>query len=264
VPELPEVEVARRSLQSAVVGKTVARVSVLRPVALRSHTPDQLSRALRGERIADVERRGKTLRFRFDGRVLVFHYMLWAVIRYHPGAEGPREGTSLMLYFSDGSCLEFRDLQLSQFHLVRADAAGTKGEAAIEPLASATTLARFRAALPPRGAIKNALTDQSRIAGIGNLWAHEILFAAGLKPARRTGTLRDAELRTLYRKMRQVLGKAVRAGGEPDFGDALGRRGRYRLMVYGRVSQPCLACGARIRGGRLGGRPTFYCPSCQR
>ena len=264
MPELPEVEVARRSLHPTVVGKTVARVSVLRPNVLRSHTPDRFSRALRGGKIADVQRRGKTLRLHLNGRVLVFHYMLGGIVRYHPAAVVPREGTGLMLYFSDGSCLEFRDLQLSQFHLVRADAPETKGEAAVEPLASTTTLARFRAALPPRGAIKNALTDQRRIAGIGNLWAHEILFAAGLNPARRTGTLRDAELRTVYRTMRQVLAKAVRAGGEPDSLDALGRRGRYRLMVYGRAGQPCRVCGTGIMGGRLGGRPTFYCPSCQR
>ena len=261
MPELPEVEVARRSLRPTVVGKTVVRVSVLRPNVLRSHTPDRFSRALRGGRIADVRRRGKTLRLHLDGRVLVFHYMLGGVIRYHPAAEAPREGTGLMLYFSDGSSLEFRELQLSRFHLVRADAEGA--EAAVEPLAPTTTFARFRAALP-RGAIKTALTDQDRIAGIGNLWAHEILFAAGLKPARRTGTLREAELRAVYRKMRQVLAKAVRAGGEPDSLDALGRRGRYRLMVYGRAGQPCRACGTRIRGGRLGGRPTFYCPACQR
>jgi len=264
VPELPEVEVARRSLRPAVLGKTVARTSVLRPVALRSHTPGQLDRALRGEKIADVQRRGKTLRFHLNGHVLVFHYMLWGVVRYHPGAEAPGAGTSLTLYFSDGSCLEFRDLQLSRFHLVRAGAEGAGGEAAVEPLAPTTTFARFRAALPPRGTIKNALSDQARIAGIGNLWAHEILFAAGLKPARGTGTLRETDLRTLYRKMRRVLANAVRAGGEPDFEDALGRRGRYRLMVYGRAGQPCRACGTRIRGGRLGGRPTFYCPSCQR
>lgn len=264
MPELPEVEAARRSLSAAILGKTVTRASVLRPVALRSHTPDQLNRALRGETIAGVERRGKALRFHLDGHVLVFHYMLWGVVRYHPGAAAPGAGVSLTLHFSDGSRLEFRDLQLSRFHLVRAGGEETGEDGAIEPLAPTTTFAEFRAALPPRGAIKNALSDQARIAGIGNLWAHEILFAAGLRPARRAGTLKEADLRTLYRSVRRVLARAVRAGGEPDFEDALGRRGRVRLMVYGRAGQPCHSCGTRIRGGRLGGRPTFYCPSCQR
>ncbi len=262
MPELPEVETARRSLERAVVGKTIARVSVLRPLAVRSHAPAQFARALREATITSIQRRGKTLRFRLDGRVLVFHYMLWGIIRYHPAAAEVGEGASLVLYFADGACIEFRDLQLSQFHLVRADAEG--GEMAIDPLAPGTTFRVFRTALSPRGAIKTTLTDQARIAGIGNLWAHEILFAAGLGPARQAGALREVDLRALYRKMRQVLTRAIRAGGEPEFQDAFGRRGRYRLMVYGRAGQPCRVCGTKIRGGRLGGRPTFYCPTCQR
>jgi formamidopyrimidine-DNA glycosylase len=262
VPELPEVETACRSLTRAIVGKTIARVSVLRPVAVRSHTPAQFARALRGTRITEVRRRGKTLRMALDGRVLVFHYMLWGVIRFHAKAARPRGGTSLMLEFRDGSCLEFRDLQLSQFHLVRA---GVDDEAkAIDPLGTGTTFAVFRAALPLRGTIRNALTDQDRIAGIGNLWAHEILFAARLRPMRVRTTLGEGDLRMLFRRTRQVLRKAIRAGGEPDFEDAFGRRGRYRLMVYGRAGQPCQGCGGKIRDGRLGGRPTFYCPTCQR
>lgn len=262
MPELPEVETARRILAPVVVGKTIAEVSVLRPVAVRSHTPSGFRRALRGATITDVQRRGKTLRFRLDGRVLVFHYMLSGVVRYHPKAEDPTAGTSLMLYFADRSCLEFRDLQLSRFYLVPADVDEAAG--AIEPLAPETTFAVFRKALRPRGSVKSALTDQSRIAGIGNLWAHEILFAARLRPARQMATLEESDLRTLYRKTRQVLRSAIRAGGEPDFEDPLGRHGRYRLMVYGRAGQPCRVCGRTIRGGRLGGRPTFYCPFCQR
>lgn len=262
MPELPEVETARRSLTRAIVGRTIARVSVLRPVAVRSHAPAQFARALRGTRITGVRRRGKMLRMSLDGRVLVFHYMLWGVIRFHSKAARPGEDTSLMLEFRDETRLEFRDLQLSQFHLVRADA---DDEAkAIDPLGTRTTLAVFRGALRPRGTIRNALTDQARIAGIGNLWVHEILFAARLRPMRETRTLSEGDLRTLYRKTRQVLSQAIRAGGEPGFEDAFGRRGRYRLMVYGRAGQPCRSCGGTIRDGRLGGRPTFYCPSCQR
>jgi formamidopyrimidine-DNA glycosylase len=262
VPELPEVETTRRSLARAVVGKTIARVAVLRPVAVRSHSPGGLRRALRGTTITGVERRGKTLRVHLDGRVLAFHYMLWGIVRYHPAAEATRAGTSLMLYFADGSCLEFRDLQLSRFHLVSADA-GDEARA-IDPLAPATTFGVFRTALRGRGTVKGALSDQARIAGIGNLWAHEILFAARLRPARQMVKLEERDLRTLYRKTRQVLRSAIRAGGEPEFEDAFGRRGRYRLMVYGRAGHPCRVCGRTIRGGRLGGRPTFACPSCQR
>jgi len=278
VPELPEVETARRSLHRAVVGRTIARVAVLRPAAVRSHTADGFARALRGAAITDVLRRGKALWFVLGRRVLVFHYMLWGVIRHRPAAAkgGARAagsrggnaaappGASLVLSLDDGSTLEFRDLQLSRFALLRAGAKDADQPEAIEPLAPTTTLQVFRRALGQTGRIKAALSDQDRIAGIGNLWAHEILFDAGLRPDRSLGGLSVSEMRALYRKTRQVLRNAVEAGGEPDFQDVFGQRGRYRLMVYGRAGQACRVCGARIRGGRLGGRPTFFCPACQR
>jgi formamidopyrimidine-DNA glycosylase len=278
VPELPEVETARRSLHRAVVGRTIARVAVFRPTAVRSHTADGFARALRGAAITDVLRRGKALWFVLDRRVLVFHYMLWGVIRHRPAAAGgggraagssgsnaaAPPGVSVAIYLDDGSTLEFRDLQLSRFALLRAGAAAADQPEAIEPLAPTTTFQVFRRALGHTGRIKPALTDQNRIAGIGNLWAHEILFDAGLRPDRALGGLSVSEMRALYRKTRQVLRNAVEAGGEPEFQDVFGQRGRYRLMVYGRAGQACRVCGGKIRGGRLGGRPTFFCPSCQR
>jgi formamidopyrimidine-DNA glycosylase len=261
VPELPEVEVACRSLQHTVVGKTITRVSVRQPMAIRSHSAARFARALRGAVVTGVERRGKTLRFGLDGRVLVFHFMLWGIVRYRPAGEaGP--AARVVLHFSDGSSLEFRDLQLSQFHLLGPDASAFDG--GIDPLSPATTFQTFRRALRRRGSIRSALTDGARIAGIGNLWSQEVLFAARLKPARQAGSLREPELRALYRAMRQVLRRAVGAGGEPGFEDARGRRGRFRLMVYGRTGEPCRVCGRAIRGGRLGGRPAFFCPACQR
>lgn len=263
MPELPEVETARRSLHRAVVGKTIGRVAVRRPAAVRSHTPEQFARALRGATIMDVQRRGKSLRFLLDRRVLEFHYMLWGVVRYHPTAVEAREGTSLILYFQDGPSLEFRELQLSRFALLRAGAK-EEGAEAIEPLAPTTTLQVFRKALGPKGMVRPALSHQARIAGIGNLWAHEILFEARLRPNRQVGALDLAEMRTLYRKTRQVLRNAVEAGGEPDFQDVFGQRGQYRLMVYGRAGQLCRVCGSKIQDGRLSGRPTFFCPTCQR
>ncbi len=263
MPELPEVETARRSLARAVVGKTVERCVVRRPVAIRTHSPQAFSRSIRGATITDLVRHGKSLWFALGRWVLVFHYKLAGVVRFHPVSPGPDAGTTLLLVFTDGSALEFRDLQLSSFHLLPAGEAGSAAGDGIEPLAPATTLEVFRRALAGRGVVKDALSKQDRIAGIGNLWAHEILFQARIRPDRRVETLTPDETRALYRKTREVLRRAVEAGGEPDFEDAFGRKGRYRLAVYGRAGEPCVACGTRIRGGRLHGRPTFYCPSCQ-
>ncbi len=263
MPELPEVETARRSLLRAVVGKTIERAVVVRAVAVRTHTPQAFTRAVRGAAIADVERRGKSLRFLLGSWVLVFHYKLWGVVRYYDTAPQPQQGTALLLLFTDGSSLEFRDLQLSSFHLVRPSRGIEADELGIEPLVPTTTFEVLRQALRPRAAIKDALTDQARIAGIGNLWAHEILFHAGIRPDRKVETLSETELRTLYQNTRQVLRGAIAAGGEPDFQDAYGRVGRHRLSVYNRAGQPCAVCGTKIRRGRLHGRPSFFCPSCQ-
>jgi formamidopyrimidine-DNA glycosylase len=263
VPELPEVEAARRSMVRAVAGKTIARCVVLRPVAVRSHTPQRLSRAVKGATVSDVARHGKVLWFMLGHRALVFHYKLWGVVRFHPRAPAPDKGTSLLLVFGDGSALEFRELQLSTFHLVKAGERPALAGEGVEPLAPTTTFEAFRRALGTRGVIKDLLCDQERIVGIGNLWAHEILFRARVRPERKVDSLTPAEARTLYRTMRETLRRAVEAGGEPDFHDAFGRAGRYRLAVYGAAGRPCPVCGTNVRGGRLRGRPTFFCPSCQ-
>jgi formamidopyrimidine-DNA glycosylase len=262
VPELPEVEAARRSLARTAVGKTVERAVVRRPVAIRTHSPLGFARAVRGATITEVARHGKSLWFLLDSWALIFHYKLSGVVRFHEHAPEPDGATALLLVFAGGSALEFRQLQLSSFHLLRRDEAASAADG-VEPLAATTTFEVFRRAIHSRGMIKDALSRQDRITGIGNLWAHEILFRAGIRPNRKVETLTPEETRRLYRRTRQVLRSAVEAGGEPDFEDALGRAGRYRLAVYGRAGDPCAACGTKIRGGRLHGRPTFFCPSCQ-
>jgi len=264
VPELPEVESARRSLFRTVAGKTIDRPVVRRAVAIRTHSAPAFVRAVRGATITDVARHGKSLWFLLGRWILVFHFKLWGVVRFHPQAAQPDKGTALALVFTDGSSLEFRDLQLSSFHLLRAGREAPASDYGIEPLSPTTTFEVFRRALGSRGTIKDALTHQERLAGIGNLWAHEILFQARLKPDRMLESLTATEARTLYRKSRETLRNAVEAGGEPEFRDASGREGRYRLAVYGRAGQPCVVCGAKIRGGRLRGRPTFFCPTCQK
>ncbi|HLJ59042.1 MAG TPA: DNA-formamidopyrimidine glycosylase family protein [bacterium] len=264
MPELPEVETARRSLVRAVGEKIIDRGAVLRPVAVRTHTPQGFARAVRGAVVEDVARHGKALWFMLGRWVLVFHYKLWGVIRFHAQAPETDKGAALLLVFTDGTALEFRDLQLSSFHLVKTGTRTLLDNLGIEPLAPTTTFEVFRRALGPKGAVKDLLCDQERIAGIGNLWAHEILFRARIRPDRKVESLTPTEARTLYRITRETLRQAVEAGGEPEFQDAFGRAGRYRLAVYGAAGKPCPVCGTKVLGGRFHGRPTFYCPSCQR
>lgn len=265
MPELPEVETARRTLEPLVAGCRISRLEILRPQALRSHAPAEAARILTGRTITGLGRRGKALLFGLsDGWTLAFHFSLWGTILVRPT---PDEATAVFISLDDGRGIEFRELQLSNLNLYRTaeiDRVPYLGALGPDPLDRTVTLTRFREALSGRGAIRNLLTDQARLAGIGNLWALEILFAARVRPDRRAQALSAQAWRALYRATRSVLRRAIRAGGEPEFIDARGRRGRVRLAVYGRGGQKCRICGMAIVEGKVGGRPAFYCRRCQR
>jgi len=268
MPELPEVECARKSLDATVVGKMIAAVNILRPTVVRTPGPRQFTSALIGQRVLRVRRQGKALLFELHrGWTLVFRFMLWGLIRVHRGPAGPDPQTAVIIAFRDSMWVEFRELQLSSFALYRAPELrkdrflATLGT---DPLSSEFTRERFAALCGARGTVRAILTDQQQLAGIGNLWAHEILHGARLRPDRAVASLSESERRGLYQAIGRVLRAAIRQGGEPDFIDAQGRRGRYRLAVYGRGGQRCPRGDGIIRASRLGGRPSFFCPACQR
>jgi formamidopyrimidine-DNA glycosylase len=267
MPELPEVETARSTLAPLITGRRIERLEVLRPEALRTHAPAAASRIVAGRHLAGVDRRGKSLLIHLSGGwTLAFHYALWGVVlvRSRPA---PDVSTAALIALDDGKVVEFRDLQLSNLNLYRTAALAKAPSLAglgPDPLEPSLTPTRFRARLAGRGAVRNLLTDQTRLAGIGNLWALEILFAARLRPGRKAEALSNDAWRRLHRATRSTLRRGIRSGGEPEFIDAIGRRGRFRLAVYGRRGQPCRVCGTKIASGRVGGRPAFWCPRCQR
>src|SRR3989441_2309599 len=268
MPELPEVEAARRSLERAIRGKVIASVEVLSAAVVRTHRPRAFVSGLEGKRIERVARRGKALLFHLrDGWTLFFHFKLWGTLRFFRPAVPPDPQTAVVMTFSGGSSLQFRELQLSELRLHRTsqlDRVPYLTSLGVDPLSAAFTPTSFRRMLSGSGSIRAVLTDQERIAGIGNLWAHEILHAARIRPDRPASSLTNAEVQVLYRTVRSVLRRAITAGGEPEFVDAPGRKGRWPLAVYGRGGQRCPRGGWAIKGTRLGGRPSFYCPKCQR
>jgi formamidopyrimidine-DNA glycosylase len=264
---LPEVETARRTLEPLVVGRRITGFDVLRPQALRTHKPSEAAQILEGRTITGLDRRGKVLRFALDGGwSLRFHFALWGIIRVREQF-APDPQSAAAIHLDDGRVIEFRELALSNLHVDRdADLARVPylADLGLDAMDKGLTVARFRETLAGKGTVRNLLTDQSRLAGIGNLWALEILFAAGMRPARKAESLTDEAWTRFYRATRSVLRRGIRAGGEPEFADANGRMGRVRLMVYGRGGQPCRVCGTKIATGRVGGRPAFWCPRCQR
>ena len=267
MPELPEVEAAKRSLVRTIRGKVIASVEVRMPSAVRTHRPGAFAQALVGKRIEQVTRRGKTLVFLLQGGwSLIFHFKLWGMLRFFRSVVPADTQTAVVFTFTDGSCLHFRELQLSELGLYRTralDRVKYLTSLGIDPLSAAFTPARFRKMLTGRGNVRAVLTDQERVAGIGNLWAHEILHGARIRPRRPASSLTPAAAQALYRAIRSVLRRAIAAGGEPEFVDAAGRKGRWRLAVYGQAGQRCPRGDGTIRATRLGGRPSFYCPRCQ-
>lgn len=267
MPELPELEALRASLRT-LPGRTIAAVDVRAATAVRTHRPKRFAELLAGRRVAAVGRAGKALLIHLSGGlVLVIHFKLWGLLRLHPKGAPPGADAALLLRFRDGGALELRELQLSTIalHAERdLDRVPYLASLGVDPLSAAFTPQRLRGLLAGRAALRSLLTDQERIAGIGNLWALEILHAARLHPDRPASALGPAEAAALYQAIRSVLREGIAQGGEPEFTDAAGRHGRARLAVYGRAGERCPRGDGTIAAGRSGGRPSFYCPGCQR
>lgn len=271
MPELPEVETTRRGLAPHLVNQRVRR-AVVRNAGLRVPVPKDLPERIAGTRIRDVERRGKYLLIDCGTGTLIVHLgmsgRLWLVDESTP--IGVHDHFDLVL--ESGKIVRLRDPR--RFGLVLwqdRDASlhpllASIGPEPLSPDFSGEWLyetTRNRAA-----AIKLVLMDSHVVAGVGNIYASEALFRAGINPklpARRIGRSR---YELLAEKIRETLEAAIRAGGSTlrDFVGGDGRAGYFQNehLVYGRGGEPCRTCGTEIRELRQGQRSTFYCPSCQR
>lgn len=273
MPELPEAETIIRGLEPALVGRTISGTDIVHPDVLRE-SPSAFSRRVRGREIVGIERRGKNIVIRLSGDG-VLAVNLGMTGRLLPSAAGGGEpsGTrhpAVRFGLDDGETLVFDDTRRfgtleclsSEEWLVRSQRMGP------EPLAEAFTCeALWRGLRPSRSPIRSWLLDQRKIAGVGNIYANEALFLAGVHPARRARTLTRKEACALHKGVQVVLQRAIEAGGTTlrDYRDASGARGRYatRLAVYGRDGEPCLGCESDVQRAVFGGRSAFYCPTCQ-
>jgi len=271
MPELPEVETIAASLRPKIVGLKIAEIRLLLPKLLRGD-PEDL-RKLRGRRIEGVRRRGKMLLMSCDGGLhLLFHLKMTG--QFHWAARRARIDlhTRLRITFREpGPELRFRDVR--KFAVLRVLVTDRPLESAAlrilgpEPLE--TSSAEFGRLLRTRkGRLKSLLLNQAFLAGIGNIYADEILFDAGLHPLRRAGSLTAPEIRRLGASVLKILEGAVAAGGSSirDYKDADGMDGLFQHAhrVYGRKGGPCVRCGDAVRRLVIGGRSSFFCPRCQR
>jgi formamidopyrimidine-DNA glycosylase len=274
MPELPEAETIVRDLRARVPGAAVLRVAVTHADVLHPGlTPAQLDRRLRGRRITGVARRGKNVVLEFEGglRLIVNLGMTGRVITTDAPRAAELRHVAVSIGLDDGRALlyddarRFGDLDLrDESGWARRDA-----ELGVEPLSAAFTPERLyeltrRSAMP----IRNWLLDQRRVAGVGNIYAVEALFRAGVRPTRRARTLRRRECAALCDALRAVLQESIDARGTTisDYRDGSGEPGNFdqRLRAYGREALPCVTCGTRVKRIVLTNRSAFYCPACQK
>ncbi|MBN2199625.1 MAG: bifunctional DNA-formamidopyrimidine glycosylase/DNA-(apurinic or apyrimidinic site) lyase [Candidatus Aminicenantes bacterium] len=269
MPELPEVETIARGLARRFVGRRILRCRHLSPHLLEGRGRSVL-RALRGRRILDIRRRGKHLIFVVDGGyVMVFHLKMTGQFLASAAEDTRDRHTHLVLSFDRGRELRFRDTRkFGRLRLARKDAqAALPKGLGPEPLEVGRN--RFLELLGRRrGRLKSLLLNQGFVAGIGNIYADEILFEARLSPVRPASGLEPSEAQRLWSGMRRILSRAVTCGGSSirDYTDADGRPGRFQFehKVYGRAGRPCPRCGVPIRRLVIGGRSTHFCPFCQK
>jgi formamidopyrimidine-DNA glycosylase len=273
VPELPEVETVARTLRPRLVGRTVRSVS-LSGLPLRRPLDRHALARLVGARVDSVERVGKYLVAALDnGRSLVAHLGMTGRLVVTRAGDPPPRHTHARLELDDGCELRFIDPR--RFGVL---AVYPSGEVARSPELSVLGLDPLDARFTPealyallhatRRDLKSFLLDQSRVAGLGNIYAAEALFVARLSPRRKAHRLsREAALR-LHAAIRAVLEAAIRNRGTSlsDYVDAdgVGGENQHALAVYARAGEPCPVCGRAIRRLVQGARSTFYCPGCQK
>jgi len=272
MPELPEVETIRRDLLPVARGRTIvgAWVSDDAPRLIQLLTPQGFCRSLAGRRIEDISRRGKYLLFNLDqGFTWAVHLRMTGRLQHAP-SECPHDPYLRAAFrLDDGSSLCYIDVRKLGIMWLVEDEALVTGKLGPEPLSEAFSLPEFRSLLKRRSApIKAVLLDQTALAGVGNIYADEALFAARVNPRRAANTLSRPAGERLHAGIRQVLEDALgdRGSSFRDYVDGRGREGGHQLnvKVFRRTGLPCYECGAPIRRVRLGGRSTHFCPKCQR
>ena len=261
MPELPDVETVARRLRRTVGGRRITGVRVLAPPTVRSSPPRRFVRELTGRSVRTVDRRGKYLLIRLSGsRTLVVHLRMTGDFTLVPRATPVHPHTRVILQFGRADLRFIDQRRFGHMDLVPSNVEfAPVARLGLEPLSASFTLTRWNALVHGRrGTIKSLLLRQDLIAGIGNIYADEILWQARVHPARPAHRLRDGELARLYRIVRRVLRRAVTNLSR--YGRPVGRF----LEVRGERDMPCPRCGRPIRAASIAGRTTYFCPHCQR
>ena len=276
MPELPEVEHVVRALRRAIVGRQIVASQIKLPKLITPLKPAQFSRTIKGVRIEAVNRRGKYILIELDSdRILAVHLRMTGKFLYLTGDDDLPKHSHAIFYLDNERRLVFRDQrQFGVMKLVaRERLAQTKGirELAPEPLSDDFSPAYLREIVArSRRSLKTLLLDQAKVLGLGNIYAAEALFRAGINPFKVGAQLSSPRVKRLHQAIREVLSDAItdsstsRINLEHPNGFSYGEAFERFWQVYEREGEPCFKCGARIRRITHGGRSTYWCPRCQR
>jgi formamidopyrimidine-DNA glycosylase len=270
MPELPEVETVRRGIAPHLTGQIVTEVRVRQP-RLRWPVPEELGTTLPGQVIQQVDRRAKYLLLRADTGTAIIHLGMTGRLRILSANAPLQKHDHVDLVLASGQCLRFNDSRRFGALLwtveppERHPLLQTLGP---EPFDQGFTGRYLHQRAQGRAlAVKTFIMDNHVVVGVGNIYANEALFAAGINPSRPAGRIALAECERLVEAVREILGEATRQGGTTlrDFVGGEGEPGYFQqyLRVYDRYALPCVSCGEPIQRCRIGQRATYYCPRCQ-
>ncbi|MDX1251962.1 MAG: bifunctional DNA-formamidopyrimidine glycosylase/DNA-(apurinic or apyrimidinic site) lyase [Gammaproteobacteria bacterium] len=271
MPELPEVETTRRGIAPYLVGARIARVTVRTP-CLRHPVSPQLVREAPGQILQSVDRRGKYLLLRCPAGSVIIHLGMSGSLRVLPDDVPPERHDHVDIVLDSGHMLRLRDprrfgsvLWTRQEPLQHALLRGLGPEPLSDGFSGDHLYRRSRGR---RLAVKQFIMDHHIVTGVGNIYASEALFLAGIHPSREAGRISLERYARLAAAIRQVLAQAIAQGGTTlrDFYNGEGKPGYFQqqLKVYGRAGQPCTTCGRPVAQTRQGQRSSFYCTACQR
>jgi formamidopyrimidine-DNA glycosylase len=266
MPELPEVETIKRDIEQTLIGKKISAVIINHPRVIRQPAPAAFKKKLRDKQIAGVLRKGKLLIVELSGGTFLAAHLKMTGQFVYPG-----NGTTsrVSFRFTDGTLLDFNDNRLfGELKLVDnwRELTFVKN---LGPEPFEISEKQFSAMIAGKKTkIKPLLMDQGFIAGIGNLYAAEILFVSRINPGRSASGLSPAEISRMYRAMKEVLTEAIRLKGSSvdNYVQLSGEPGGYvaQLKVYGREGKPCPECVGNVQRTTMGGRGTYFCPRCQK
>lgn len=266
MPELPEVETIKRELEQAILGKKIAEVIVNNAKVIREPKKDKFIAELKNQTIKKILRKGKLLILELlSGKALTIHLKMTGQLIY----PGNGKSSRISFKFSDGKLLDFNDNRLfGELRLVD-NWQNLKFVEELGPEPFDLSEEQFKQILTSKKTkIKSLLMDQKFISGIGNLYANEALFRARIHPARSANSLSDKEKELLFKEIKNTLFEAIKYKGSSvdQYVQLSGKAGEYVKYhkVYDREGESCFQCQGRVKRIVLGGRGTYFCPTCQR